>query len=337
MKYKISREFFPFSHFKPPIGRRFLAIAARFMKTPRWLFKDRDIECLRHRLKSFDGAEIELLMIYPRGLRGGTVCAIRDGEKPLADGQQGGLDRPRAGERLPCLVYFHGGGFVLEAAGYHYKNAVRYARDAGCAVAFAQYRLAPKHPHPIFFEDCYSAVAWVFEKADSLGVDRYRIGLGGDSAGGTLAVGVSMMLRDRAHRMKPLFLMLPYPYLDARNNSDSARRFTDTPMWNSRLSEKIGPMTAADRGRGDFVYYSPLEARSFAYLPFAYIETAEFDCLHDDGVLFAGLLRAEGIEAELNETRGTMHGFDIVRGARATALALDARIAFMKRKFYGEA
>ena len=127
--------------------------------------------------------------------------------------------------------------------------------------------------------------------------------------------------------------MLPYPYLDARNNSDSCKKFTDTPMWNSTLSSRIAPMTRADRSRPDFVYYSPVEAESFRELPPAYIETAEFDCLHDDGILYAEKLCQAGIPVILNETQGTMHGFDIVQKAKTTEKALEERIRFMKERF----
>lgn len=108
-------------------------------------------------------------------------------------------------------------------------------------------------------------------------------------------------------------------------------------MWNSSLSERIAPMTKADRSRPDYIWYSPVEAESFAGLPPAYIETAEFDCLHDDGILYAEKLRSAGIEVTLNETRGTMHGFDIVQNAKTTKAALTARIAFMKSRFEGTA
>jgi acetyl esterase/lipase len=222
---------------------------------------------------------------------------------------------------------------VLSAAGYHYKNAMHYSKEVGCKVVFVNYRLAPKHPHPIFFEDCYAAMCWTYDSAKTLGIDTSRIGIGGDSAGSTLSVGVCMMAKDRKHPVRLAFQLLPYPYLDARNNSESCKRFTDTPMWNSTLSHRIAPMTRADRSRPDYVYYSPVEAESFEGLPPAYIETAEFDCLHDDGILYAQKLREAGIDVTLNETRGTMHGFDIVQKAKTTQMALEARTEFMKTQF----
>ena len=215
--------------------------------------------------------------------------------------------------------------------GYHYSNAMGYAKEVGCKVVFPLYRLAPGHPFPAFYEDCYAVFRWAYDHADDLGIDVNRIGIGGDSAGATLAVGVCMMARERNHPVKFRFQMLPYPYLDARNESESCKRFTDTPMWNSTLSHKIGPMTKVSRDDPDYVLYSPVEADSFEGMPPAYIETAEFDCLHDDGILYAKLLEEAGIEVTLNETKGTMHGFDIAVKAPTTLKAMERRIDFLKR------
>ena len=303
MKYQISKEFFPFSHFTPPISEKFLNLAVPNMKVPKALWKDDELEVTRYEVSSYDGENIECFIMSPKVLLGNA----------------------------PCLVYLHGGGFVLAAADYHYKNCMRYAKEVGCKVLFVNYRLAPQHPHPIFFEDCYAAFCWAYNHAEELGIDTGRMGVGGDSAGSTLAVGVCMMARDRKHPVKFRFQMLPYPFLDARNNSESCQKYTDTPMWNSTLSNRIGPMTKADSNDSSYVYYSPVEAKSFEGLPPAYIETAEFDCLHDDGILYAKLLQDAGTSVSLNETKGTMHGFDIVMKAPTTLAAMEKRIEFMKR------
>ncbi len=305
-KYKIKREFFPFSHFTPPISEKFLAMAVPHMKTPKYIYKDKELDVSCYKIQSYDGEKIECFLLSPKALSGNA----------------------------PCLIYIHGGGFVLPAAGYHYKNAMRYAKEAGCKVVFVNYRLAPKHKHPVFFEDCYAAFCWVYDNAETLGIDTTRIGIGGDSAGSTLAVGVCMMAKDREHPVKFLFQMLPYPYLDARGNSDSCKKYTDTPMWNSSLSDRIGPMTKVDKNDPSYVYYSPVEAESFEGLPPAYIETAEFDCLHDDGILYAEKLRKSGIEVVLNETKGTLYGFDIVQKAPTTKAAVSARIEYMRNAFF---
>lgn len=304
-KYPISKEFFPFSHFAPPISEGFLAMSVPNMKTPQFIYKDKELDVVRYAVESYDGEKTEVFLMSPK----------------------------TTDKNAPCLVYIHGGGFVLPAAGYHYKNVMRYAKEVGCKVLFVNYRLAPKHPHPVFFEDCYAAFCWAYDNAETLGIDNKRMGIGGDSAGATLAVGVCLMARDRKHPVKFLFQMLPYPFLDARNTSESCKKYTDTPMWNSTLSGRIAPMTKVDKSSPDYIYYSPVEAEDFTGLPPAYIETAEFDCLHDDGILYSEKLRMAGVEVTLNETKGTMHGFDIMQKASITKAALEARISFMKKRY----
>jgi len=302
-KYPISREFFPRNLFAAPISEKFLAMSVPHMKPPKFLWKDRELDVTTHEIISYDGERITCFVLSPKNLP----------------------------EKAPCLMYFHGGGFVLEAAGYHYRNAIRYTKEVGCKVVFPLYRLAPQYPFPAFYEDCYASFCWAYDHAEDLGIDIQRMGVGGDSVGSTLAVGVCLMARERNQPVKFLFQMLPYPLLDARNESESCKRFTDTPMWNSSLSDRIGPMTKVDQNDPNYIWYSPVEAENFAGLPPAYIETAEFDCLHDDGILYARLLQQEGIEVVLNETKGTMHGFDIATKASTTLAVMEQRIAFMKR------
>lgn len=303
IKYPIKREFFPWNLFAPPINQKFLAMSVPHMRPPKFLWRDKELDVTTHGIISYDGERITCFVLSPKCLP----------------------------EKAPCLIYLHGGGFVLEAAGYHYRNAMRYAKEAGCRVVFPLYRLAPQHPFPTFFEDCYAAFCWAYDHAEKMGIDIGRIGIGGDSAGSTLAVGVCLMARERNHPVVFRFQMLPYPFLDGRNTSESCKRFTDTPMWNSSLSERIGPMTKVGKNDPNYIWYSPVEAESFEGLPPAYIETAEFDCLHDDGILYADLLKKAGIEVTLNETKGTMHGFDIATKAPTTLAAMEQRIAFMKR------
>ena len=305
MKYNISKEFFPFFHFKPPISKKFLSFVVPHMKVPKYIFKDKELDVSKHLIESFDKENIEIILMSPKNVK----------------------------ENNPCLIYIHGGGFVLPAAGYHYKNAIAYSKEVGCKVVFVNYRLAPKNPHPIFFEDCYRALCWTYDNAEKLGINKLKIGIGGDSAGSALSVGVCMMVKDRKHPIKLAFQMLPYPYLDARNNSESCKKYTDTPMWNSKLSSKIEPMTKVDKNNPNYKYYSPVESSSFEGLPMAYIETAEFDCLHDDGILYSKKLQESGIEVVLNETKGTMHGFDIKQKSKITKAALLSRIEFMKKAF----
>ena len=303
--YPIKKEFFPFNHLTFPINRTFIALAQRGMRTPGFLFRDPEVSVERRMIPGYEGGEFEILILTPMGL-----------ETPA-----------------PCFVDIHGGGFVFDAATNHYRYALEYAKGAGCVVVFVKYRLAPKFPYPVPQEDSYAALTWVFEHAEELGIDSARIGIGGDSAGGTLAVTSCLLARERGHAVQPLFQLLIYPFLDDRNQSESYKRFTDTPMWSSGNSRKVGPLINPHPEEVPLILRSPIEADSFAKMPPAYIEVAQFDALHDDGVLYAELLRAEDIEVELHETVGTMHGFDSKVSAPTSKAMVAKRIAYMKRQF----
>ena len=127
--------------------------------------------------------------------------------------------------------------------------------------------------------------------------------------------------------------MLSYPFLDGRCSSRSSKKFTDTPMWNSRLSQGMWQGYAPEVDKDQLAYASPAEARDFSGLPDAYVELAEFDCLHDEGLALAGSLESAGAEVVVNDIKGTMHGFDTVEKAPTSKAAIQSRIAYMKGKF----
>ena len=235
------------------------------------------------------------------------------------------------GGNAPCLIYYHGGGFVFPASPHHYSLAKEYAQRARCKALFVDYRLAPKHPFPTAPEDCYAAYCWVLANAGKLGIDPARVLVAGDSAGGQLATVICLMTRDRGQAM-PCGQMLIYPAA-GDVETESVRKYTDTPMCNSRDMEKYGKLYRPDPSVGNNVYASPIEAASLEGLPAAYVETAEFDCLRDGGVLYAERLRQFGVSAELYNTEGTMHGFDIVLDSPIVRECVNRRVAFLKRVF----
>lgn len=305
-KYPINKEYFPFSHITPPIQNgRIAGFMGSMMKPPRWIRHDHEVAVTEKSVTSYDGTEIGVLFFEPYGLE----------------------------EPTPCLVYYHGGGFVFGASGAHYKVIKQCALEAECKVVFVQYRLAPKNPHPAPSEDCYAALRWTFENAGKLNIDRSRIAVGGDSAGGALAAAACQMARDRGTDM-PIFQLLVYPVTDRRMQTESCKKYTDTPMWNAKLTAKMWKSYIQDENASSIAYASPMEARSFENLPSAYVETAEFDCLHDEGIAYAEVLKGAGITVELNETKGTMHGFDIIRNAPTTKKAVSKRIEYMKSRFH---
>nr|WP_320025283.1 alpha/beta hydrolase [uncultured Acetobacterium sp.] len=236
-------------------------------------------------------------------------------------------------EALPCLIYLHGGAFVLKSAAFHKQLICEYALKTPCKVVFVDYRLAPKHAFPVGVEDCFAAFEWVCQNAADIGIDSSKIAVGGDSAGGALAAAVCLMARDRK-ALKISFQMLIYPVTDARQITESVKEFTDTPLWNGKQNQKMWQLYLGEGVHLNKEYASPMEAISLENLPDAYVEVAEFDCLRDEGINFAEALRESGIPVELNQTKGTIHGFEIAENSEIVRQSVIKRVAALKKVFY---
>ena len=209
---------------------------------------------------------------------------------------------------FPVLVYFHGGGWVIGNLDTHDGICRSLANRVGCLVVSVDYRLAPEHRFPAAPEDCYAATRWLAEHAGSLGGDKGRIAVGGDSAGGNLAAVVALMARDRGGP-KLAFQLLVYPATDTdfetrsyRENSEGyfLTRADMVWFWNHyapRDEDRRNP------------YAAPLRAASLRGLPPALVITAEFDPLCDDGNAYAARLREDGVPVRLSQQDGLIHGF----------------------------
>lgn len=304
-KYPINKEFYPQSHFYNPIrSARLAGWVGSLFKPPKKLFNDTEIKVTREMVKSYDGKEFELLVFEPYSVKGTS----------------------------PCLVYIHGGGFIFGAGEYNYNICKKYCLELGCKAVFVNYRLAPKHPHPTPVEDCYAGLRFAYENAEKYGFDKDKIGVGGESAGGCLSAAVCLMARDRKTDA-PAFQLLVYPVTDITMNTESNRKYPDTPVWNSDLSKMMWPAYVPDMKRDDISYASPMMATNFGDLPPAYVETAEFDCLHDEAINYANAMREAGVQVEILETKGTMHGFDSMMEAPTTKIVIAKRIEFMQKHF----
>jgi acetyl esterase len=233
----------------------------------------------------------------------------------------------------PALVYYHGGAFVMKPAPQHFENAVRYAREAECLVIFVEYRLAPKYPFPAGFNDCHAVLRWAASNAENLGIDKRRLAVGGDSAGGGLAAGVAQ----RAHHEDSIHLsgqLLIYPAVDLVCNRPSIAAFASVPPF-----KNASPVAIAETYLGRPIsagippYASPINGDVSQLAP-AYVETPEFDLLHDQGTDYARAMMNKGVDVELNEIKGAIHGFDVlVASSKIAKDAMLRRIQFLRRVF----
>ena len=231
-------------------------------------------------------------------------------------------------EKLPCIVFYHGGGFLLKASQAHYQVVKWYASKANCKVVFADYRLLPENKYPIAIEDCYSTYIWALDNSDKLGIDPDKIIVTGDSAGGNISCAVMMMLKDRNVSL-PKGVLLVYPVLDKRMKTDSMKNYTDTPIWDSRCNKQFWDMYLKEKDRDTAKYASISEAESVDYFPSTYIEVAEFDCLHDEGMEFGQRLESEGVSVEIHDIKGACHGFESVLKSNMVNECINRRISWI--------
>ena len=268
----------------------------------------------------------------PQGVESrGTQIFSQDGTPvPLTLYRPEGLDWA-----APCLVYFHGGGFCLGDAGYIHRYAARYAQGAQCMVVFVHYRTSGTAPFPAPFWDCYAALEWVWDNAPKLRLDRARIAVGGDSAGGALAAACALRARDKGGP-RLCFQLLVYPVTDCRMETASMTKYTDSPLWNARLNRKMWELYLRDGDCGMPEYASPMLARDFSGLPPAYVEVEEFDCLHDEGTAYAKALEAAGVDVQLEDVKGTFHGFDFFTGKEIAKTMAEKRTQALRQAFASE-
>jgi acetyl esterase len=212
-----------------------------------------------------------------------------------------------SGSPLPALVYFHGGGWVIGSINSHDSLCRSLANDAGCKVISVDYRLAPENVFPAAADDCFAATQWVEKNASEIGIDPNRIAVGGDSAGGNLAAVVSLMAREqKAPRLS--FQLLIYPMVDVGMDTESFKTNAKGYMLESGSIKWFIDQYAKPEHYNDYKL-APLRAKSHASLAPAYVVTAGYDVLRDEGRAYADKLKAAGVQVEYVNYEGMIHGF----------------------------
>ncbi len=244
------------------------------------------------------------------------AAKLRKPDEPVAWVEDRALDgglrirvyRPDAAGSLPILIYFHGGGWVVGDLESHDHVCRALARRAGAVVISVDYRLAPETPFPGPLDDGEAALRWTASHAAELGGDAARIAVGGDSAGANLAAGLALRIRDGGGPRIAQLLLL-YPVTDRNFETVSYREFASgfglsranmQWFWDCYLPGVSGipdPQAA------------PLRAASLKGLPPAFVLTAEFDVLRDEGEAFARRLHKEGVPVRGLRFLGMNHGF----------------------------
>jgi len=208
------------------------------------------------------------------------------------------------------LVYFHGGGWVLGNIAMTDLPCRLLANASGCMVVSVEYRLAPEHKFPAGPEDCYTATKWVYDNSASLNIDPKRIAVGGTSAGATLAAAVALMARDRSGP-HIAYQLLVYPATTTELTTASHSQFAKHNYYilsRADMEWFWGHYLARDEDRTN-PYACPAYAKSLTGLPPAFVITAEYDPLRDEGEAYAVRLSDEGVSTILKRYDGVTHGF----------------------------
>jgi acetyl esterase len=237
------------------------------------------------------------------------IAAVEDRKIP---GPAGTLPvrvyRPEGSAPFPALVYFHGGGWVIGSLETHDGACRDLANRIGCVVVSVDYRLAPEARFPAAAEDCYAATKWVAENAKALGVDARRIGIGGDSAGGNLTAVVALMARDRKGPALRHQLLI-YPVTDADFTRPSYRENAEGYLLTTKAMEWFWNHYVPEPARRTEPLAAPLRAKDLRGLPPAFVLTAEYDPLRDEGEAYARRLQEAGVPTRLQRYDGAIHGF----------------------------
>ncbi|MFT5209996.1 MAG: acetyl esterase [Flavobacterium sp.] len=229
--------------------------------------------------------------------------------------------RPSSDVKLPCLVYFHGGGWVIGDLETHDSLCRSIAKASDCMVIAVDYRLSPEHPYPAPLEDCIQVSKWVVDNASELNISQ--IAVGGDSAGGNLATSVCLKFRDGAlgdeYKNSIVHQLLIYPVTDAAMDTTSYTDNADGYMLTRATMAWFWDHYLGKQDKKD-PYVSPLHANNLEGLPSATVLTAEYDPLRDEGEAYAKRLEAAGIKVCQKRYDGLVHGFatmaDLLEEAR---------------------
>lgn len=233
---------------------------------------------------------------------------------------------------LPCIVWVHGGGYMLGAPEMDQARIDGWAADHRCIVVSPDYRLAPDHPYPAGVHDCHDVLRWCVDGSDDVAIDSSRVVLAGMSAGGGLAAATALLDRDTGGR-RVTGLMLLCPMLDDRFDDYPSSRMS-VPGWGSKAN-RLGWQSYLGRGPGSAgvgAHEAAARATDLRGLPRTFVGVAGLDVLRDEALRFAQRLVESDVPVDLHLHSGVPHGFSAVApDARHSVLLESAASLFLQR------
>jgi len=215
--------------------------------------------------------------------------------------------RPTANVDAPAIIFFHGGGWVLNFLDIYDAALIHLANQSGFTIISVSYQKAPEHPFPIPFDDCYAALLWVIDNAKDLKINPKLIGVAGDSAGGNLASAVALKARDNGITLS--FQILVYPCNGMDFELESYREHATGYGLSTQAMKWFWGQYLQGDSHNTNPYAVPMVANNFSNLAPAIIITAQYDPLLSDGQRYAELLQRDGSHVVYREYAGMIHGF----------------------------
>ena len=292
-KYPIAKELGFFRYVKAPVYRLFLPIANFVLRLLPKGFDKKKVDVKKYKI-----GKNKFHVVKPK--------ALKENNNPL-------------------IFYIHGGGFVFGTAPGHYQTEQDYALEHNALVVGIDYPLAPKNKYPYALNQCYDIYKYLLE--NEFNIDSNKIILAGDSAGGLLCLDLYLKIIDESY-LKPKGLLLIYPVVDNLENTESMKKYDDTPCWNAKNNHKMWKYYL-----GEANYISPLLQIEKFSIDNLYIELTEFDCLHDEGYNLYEALKGKISNLVLNDTKGTFHGYDAKRSAKLVVESRNKQNKFIDEVF----
>ncbi|MEO8158256.1 MAG: alpha/beta hydrolase fold domain-containing protein [Betaproteobacteria bacterium] len=240
---------------------------------------------------------------------------------------------PGPAEKLPVLIWFHGGGFVIGSLETHDSACRMLANQADCIVVSVDYRLAPESKFPAAVEDCIAATKWVALHAVEFGGDASCMAVGGDSAGANLATVVAILARDAAHP-RLAFQLLVYPCVAPEPETASHHKFKEGYILSRNSITWFYKQYLRNAKDVKDFRFAPLVHDDLSNLPPALVIVAGYDPLRDEGIEYTKRLIEAGNRVRLSNYEGMVHGFFLMGGAlEASRSAVAESAAAMKEAF----
>ncbi|KAI1131758.1 Alpha/Beta hydrolase protein [Nemania abortiva] len=235
-----------------------------------------------------------------------------------------------------AILYAFGGGMVAGSIDVWRQGIKELAYRTGSQVFAVHYRLAPEHPAPAAVEDFYSAAKWLQENATEFNVDPKRVILYGPSAGGGIAAGTSLMIRDKGLPYPPAALMLIYPMIDDRTVLPADHPVQEFLIWTSKNNDLawkayLGREREERTDENVPIYGAPARAKDLSGLPDTYIDVGGLDLFVNEDIEYARRLQAAGVYVEFHLFPGVPHGFESARHMRVAQDTISARTKFLLR------